>query len=221
MSDSRGTREKILDTAERIFAEQGFDACSIRALTSQAGVNLASVHYHFGSKEGLIREVLERRVSPVNEQRLESLAELDSAEPPPSLETILDAIIRPYLRLSLDAERGQMTRRLFDRVVSDPGLRPMIGEVYKELGNRMVSVFRRALPELPREDLAWRIHLALGAIDSIGSPDRLIRFCSRLGWVPSADEEDILNRISSFVIAGMTAPVPPSGSPEAEEAASP
>ncbi|NJK90603.1 MAG: TetR/AcrR family transcriptional regulator [Blastochloris sp.] len=70
---SHDTRQRILDSAESLFAENGFEATSLRAITSVAGVNLASVNYHFGSKDNLIVEVLARAIRPLNEQRLHLL----------------------------------------------------------------------------------------------------------------------------------------------------
>jgi AcrR family transcriptional regulator len=70
---SKDTKERILDAAERLFAAHGFAGTSLRAVTKEAGVNLAAVHYHFGTKEDLLRAVLSRIVIPVNRERLEML----------------------------------------------------------------------------------------------------------------------------------------------------
>jgi AcrR family transcriptional regulator len=61
------TKERILDTAERLFAERGYSATSLRAIIAEADVNLASVHYHFDSKEALLEAVFLRRALPANE----------------------------------------------------------------------------------------------------------------------------------------------------------
>ena len=71
------TKERILDVAEHLFADSGFTATSLRDITSAAGVNLASVNYHFGSKEGLLSAVLHRRIGPLNERRLARLDEIE------------------------------------------------------------------------------------------------------------------------------------------------
>ena len=78
ISDRRpDTRDRILDAAERLFAQQGFDLTSLRALTTEADVNLAAVNYHFGSKERLFEAVLARLIAPINAERL---ARLDALE---------------------------------------------------------------------------------------------------------------------------------------------
>ena len=73
------TKERILNAAERLFGEHGFAGTSLRAITKEAGVNLAAIHYHFGSKEALLLEALHRYAAPVNQQRLQLLQEVEDA----------------------------------------------------------------------------------------------------------------------------------------------
>ena len=65
------TKERILDSAEKLFADAGFDGTSLRGITAGAGVNLAAVHYYFGSKEALVQAVLARRLEPINRRRID------------------------------------------------------------------------------------------------------------------------------------------------------
>src|SRR6266702_2821486 len=99
MTDNRAmtTKDRILDAAERSFANHGFEGASIRAIVMDAGVNLASIHYHFRSKEALLEAVLTRRISLVNDARLERLDAAQRAAAPrsPSVEEILRAFILP------------------------------------------------------------------------------------------------------------------------------
>ena len=64
------TKERILRAAELIFGRHGYAGTTLRAVTAEAGVNLASANYHFGSKEALVMEMLRQRVAPINEERL-------------------------------------------------------------------------------------------------------------------------------------------------------
>src|SRR5678809_546336 len=91
---SAGTKTRILDAAERLFVEHGFEATSLRSLTSAAGVNLAAVNYHFGSKEELFQAVLTRRLDPMNQERIELLEKLERESPgrPISVEKILSSM---------------------------------------------------------------------------------------------------------------------------------
>src|SRR5207237_92281 len=107
MNEMQDTRTRLLDVAEELFGEQGFDRVSIRDITRKARVNLAAINYHFGSKEDLIAAIFERRVFPVNEARL---AALDAVQRPakrkPKLEDILEAIIRPTVQFSFGTPKG-------------------------------------------------------------------------------------------------------------------
>src|SRR5437870_1032215 len=98
------TEQRILDAAERLFAQHGFAGTSLRAITAAAGVNLAAVHYHFGSKEALLRATLDRIVGPVNRERLAMLQRAEDAAAAeaaaaPSVDAVLEAFIAPDVRL--------------------------------------------------------------------------------------------------------------------------
>src|SRR5213080_4689568 len=111
LSETRGapaTKERILDSAESLFMEHGFEATSLRSITAAAAVNLAAVNYHFGSKEELFQAVLTRRLDPMNHDRLTLLTRLEAeaAPRPLSCEKILGAMFIPALRLARDPRRG-------------------------------------------------------------------------------------------------------------------
>src|SRR5437764_11539624 len=93
------TKQKILDAAEQLIAEQGYAATSLRQIISSAVVNLASIHYHFGSKDDLLHHLMLRKAGPVNEERIELLdryaAEAGGAPLP--IEKIFDAFFRPMV----------------------------------------------------------------------------------------------------------------------------
>src|SRR5260221_14076191 len=103
------TRTRILDAAEELFMQHGFEATSMRLLTSKAGGNLAAVNYHFGSKDALIEAVFRRRVDPMNTTRVAELERLeaDAAGRPLSPDAIIRAFIGPSLRLIEDAKSGR------------------------------------------------------------------------------------------------------------------
>ena len=96
------TKEKILDTAERLIGEQGYAATSLRHVIAEAGVNLAAVHYHFGSKEGLLDAVVTRKVTPVNLTRLTRLERLEAEAGggPVEVEKILESFLLPTVEVA-------------------------------------------------------------------------------------------------------------------------
>lgn len=158
------TKTRILDAAERLFAERGFEGTSIRAVTAEAGANLAAVGYHFGSKEALFGAVLRRFRGPVNDEQLRRLEELEAGEGEAgggasSVEGLVGAYVSPLVDLlGRDEERGQIIARLVARILSDGGgeaQRATIAEV-EEVEDRYLRAFARALPHISPEELWWR-----------------------------------------------------------------
>ena len=93
------TRTRILDAAEELFMQHGFEGTSMRLITAKAGVNLAAVNYHFGSKHALVEAVFRRRLDPMNVARLAELEKLEAEDRASSPEAIIRAFITPGLRL--------------------------------------------------------------------------------------------------------------------------
>src|SRR6185503_3862118 len=160
------TKTLILDAAELAFAEQGFDA-SLRHIIAAAGVNLAAVHYHFGSKEALISAVFARRLGPLNKERLRLL---DAAEASSNngVEVVLESLVGPALKLAQEpARRGLL--RLFGRSIAEPNeaVQRIISEQFGNVVRRFTMAFRHALPELPEAVLLWRIQFVIGAMGHV------------------------------------------------------
>jgi AcrR family transcriptional regulator len=107
------TQERILDTAERMFADEGYAATSVRKITAKAEVNLAAVHYHFRSKEALLEAVILRRAEPANRERLALLnaCELEAGTGQPSLEGVLRAFLKPGFWLRIFCRCSSVLRR--------------------------------------------------------------------------------------------------------------
>jgi AcrR family transcriptional regulator len=205
------TKERILDTAERLFAEHGYAATSLRGIIADAGVNLAAVHYHFHSKEALLEAVILRRSVPANQERLALLGrfEQEARGDPPSLEKVIEAFVAPTLHMSRDPRSGGMVfMRLLGRLHAEGDLLPRIltsqfGDVFQRFG----AALRAALPDLPREELLWRLNLAVGALaQGLRGGSQNPESLSDLSL--SFDSETALERLVAFLSAGFRAPVP-------------
>ena len=210
------TKERILDAAETLFAEKGFAGTSLRTITRAAGVNLAAVNYHFGSKEALIDAVYARRLEPLNRERLARLdaCEAETGEAAPPLERILEAFVGPPLRLRRNPAGGQHCMRLLGRLYTEPDerLRAFIFEQFAEIKRRFGAAFQRALPHLPAAELFWRMHFVIGALaQTMADPQRLEVLSG--GLCDPHDVEGTLDRLIPFLAAGLRAAAPaPEGS---------
>ena len=160
MSD---TKCKILDVAERLFAEQGYAATSLRHIIAEAGVNLAAIHYHFGSKEELLDGLVARIAVPVNADRIARLdrLEAEAGDAMPAVEAILEAFLMPAAEMARQhPESGKMMGRLHAE-----GLAPTLVERhFKPTGKRFVEALRRAVPDLPDREFQWRAEFMIGAM---------------------------------------------------------
>ena len=164
-----GTRDRVLDVAERLFAERGLNAVSIRDITSEAEANLGAINYHFGTKEGLIVAVLERRMAPLEEKRLKALDAVEAAAKSgqPKLEAVLEAIFRPAVEQAMDSKRGGATfSKILARLLVEPN--PAAEQVirchFEPMIRRFDAALMRAMPKLTHQDVFWRMHLLIGAL---------------------------------------------------------
>src|SRR5580704_11940240 len=118
------TKQRILDSAERLFATHGFEGTSLRTIIADAQVNLAAIHYHYHSKEALLDAVLARRLQPINRERLEKLEKCGENAP---LEAILEAFVAPAVRVSANPELGGKNFvRLMGRIIVEDHLPDLI-----------------------------------------------------------------------------------------------
>ena len=210
-----GTRSRILTAAEGLFADRGFSATSVRMITSRAKVNLAAMHYHFGSKDQLIQELFALRLSPLNRQRLalldRCLAGGGAGEP--SLEQILEAFVRPPVQLIRDPERGGMRfMQLLSRAFNSPdgAIREMIYGQFAEVIERFSGALRPRLPHLSREEAFWRFHFMVGAMSHtlhvIADWKNLEKLFLDVPEPSQVDE--VVDRLVSFLAAGFRTPIP-------------
>jgi AcrR family transcriptional regulator len=206
------TRERILDAAEHLFAEHGYDGASLRDITAKAGVNLAAVNYHFRTKESLIQAVFARRLAPLNQRRLALLdaCEASAGGRPLELEEVVRALISPVLRLGHEnPEVSASLKKLMGRIFMDPGshLHVVLREQFRDLVPRFVSAFRRALPSLPQEELFWRMHFSIGAMACTLTGTPFLKIISN-GRYDASDMDAAGDRLVTFICGGMRATLP-------------
>ena len=203
------TKRAILDAAERLFAEQGFRAASLRTLTAEARVNLGAVNYHFATKEALILAVLRRRIRPLNEARLAMLSafEAEAGSRPVSVEKVLEALFRPVLEFVVHrGKAGTYLVQLIAQCLAEPGVRlqPVVQEEFSERDRRFHSAIAHALPGLSHDEVHWRLHFVHGVFLHTLANARLLEVASK-GRCRLANVDSVLAKIISFCAAGLKA----------------
>ena len=194
------TKQKILDTAAELFAEDGYAATSLRRIIAKAGVNLAAVHYHFGTKQDLLDQIIIEKVGPLNDRRLELLDrfEAEAAPNPPSVEKILEAFLSPAIML---AHRSGIIK-IMARFHSEKSGMEAVLRNFRPLLLRYTAALHRTLPGMSEAEIAWKVHFL------IGSMTQTILLGPWLSPEAAAEPaEVIVKRIVVFTAAGFLAPV--------------
>jgi len=207
------TRTRILDVAEELFMQHGFEATSMRLLTSTARVNLAAVNYHFGSKDALIEALFQRRLDPMNAARIAALDALEqqAGGEPLAAEQIIRAFIGASLRMIEDANGGGRNFiRLLGRTYTEPAkqIRALIGQLYAPAMERFKAAFARALPEVPLDELVWRMHFMFGTLSYTLAATDTVQLIAGCKPEDRYDAQLLEARLVAFLAAGLLAPLP-------------
>jgi AcrR family transcriptional regulator len=196
------TCERILETAERLFAERGFDGTSIRDVTAEAGVNLAAVHYHYRSKEALLAAVLARIIAPTNAERLRLLREAEEKPDGPQLPDVLRAFLLPDLRIL--RERGHTRARLIGRMFTEPNeaVHRLAMEQFSEVNACFVAHLQRLLTHLAEDEFKFRMQCVVAVLTFF------LADTAPHEWrgVAIDDPEIVLERMLAVLVPGLEAP---------------
>lgn len=209
------TRNMILDVAEKLFAENGPSAVTVRTIAQAANINTQAVNYHFGSKERLFEEMFGRRMGPVNRERLERLDVCLAGKRAPAIEDVIDAFVRPILQLRSDAEgreQALVVMQFQARAVSHPGEEEFsyLKVHFEPLRSRFMTALSSILPHLAIEDVIWRYNFMCGAIlYSMAGPSRMLHPPENMAGIRLRDagqESVAIDQLVRFLAAGFGAP---------------
>ncbi len=198
---------RLLDSAEQLFAERGFESVSVRDVTQLAKANVAAVNYHFGSRDGLIAMVVARYITPVNEDRLLRLDALERkwAGKSVPLEEIINAFVRP---VAGTVRKSELSERLFCKLVGrifalqGEGLPLAVEEQMKISIGRFIRALGKTLPTVSQEELVWRMHFLMGSIvHMLMNQEMLHRLSNGVSGEPTM--EVTLSRFIRFAAAGL------------------
>ncbi len=200
------TKTRILDTAERLFAADGFDRTSLRDITRDAGVNLAAVNYHFQSRDALVAAVISRRMSPVNARRIELLEKFEAQPGGPTPEQVAEAFIVPVMEAGAQFEN---VRPMMGRMLSTPNefLKRLFETHLAPIGARFLEALGKALPGVSQLELMWRLHFMAGVMSHIIAFSRVLPMMTN-GTCDLSDTKAVSARMITFVAAGLRASSP-------------
>jgi AcrR family transcriptional regulator len=199
-----GPKLRLVEAAEKLFAEKGFEAVSVRDITKEAGANVAAVNYHFGSRDGLVVAVMSRYLTPVNQERLTRLEKAEK-NPKLDLEEILSAYIKPLVE---QVGRSELSEKLYckllGRVFGEQGV-SLPGEIEYQMKNvveRFVRTLSKVLPGFTTEELVWRLHfIGGGLIHFLTHNEFLYRVAGASCGTPTMDQT--IARFLHFSTSGL------------------
>jgi len=198
------TKAAVFAAAEALFALHGFQNVSVRDITAEAGVNLASVNYHFGSKDALLYEIFRRRTTELNRERARLLhVANDRHGGRPPVREILEALFAPPVRWSAPDHSRRIALQFIIRARSE-GTEAMRQALQHDVSHlaRFADALMAARPELPAEDIYWRLHFCLGMLHNnrFAEFDRLSTLSG--GLTQEAEVDALLTRMLDFAEAG-------------------
>jgi AcrR family transcriptional regulator len=200
------TRDRILRTAELLFAEKGFNGASVRELAASARVNIALIGYHFRSKEGLLSEVYRRHCEPMIEERLRGLNAALSLRGRARVAAIIDAFIRPALQ-QIEVEEGTTFIRLRAVLSGENSelLEKLVSENFDQSSSAFIDALCECLPHLSRTDVCWRFHFMLGAVYyTAAGPHRIFAFSNRR--CDPSDTDEVIKELVPFLTRAFYGP---------------
>jgi AcrR family transcriptional regulator len=204
------TKNKILDAAELLFADKGFNGTSLREITSLAEVNLAAVNYHFGSKKELIKAVMSRYMNELSPRLESALKALCHEDVHPNLIDVFSAFIDPLLHLNDFKENGtSVFLQLLGRGYTDSQgfLRWFLTTQYPNVFANFTQAVHKAYPELTAEEIFWRLHFTMGTIVfTMSSSDALIDIAQN-DFDRQVDIAGVIRQVIPYVAAGVGAPI--------------
>ncbi len=204
------TKTKILNAAELLFADKGFNGTSLREITSQAEVNLAAVNYHFGSKKELIKAVMSRYMNELSPRLESALHAICVDEVKPTLNEVFSAFLDPLLHLNTFKDNGTSTfLQLLGRGFTDNQgfLRWFLTTQYPGVFTNFTQAVNKAYPELSSEEMFWRLHFTMGTIVfTMSSSDALIDIAQN-DFDRKVDIAGVIKQVIPYVAAGVAAPI--------------
>jgi AcrR family transcriptional regulator len=204
-SNGEATRRRILTVAERLFAQRGLDAVSVRDITEAARANTAAIHYHFGSKRKLVVAILERRAGELAERRAVLLDKIES-DSKPELRDVIEAMVLPSADMVADKKAGGRHYIGFlAGVTSHPEYMPLVNQIYDPTVSRYLAALERVTPHLPPGIRALRFALAKVFVNQVlGQPGAPVHH-----WLeqqaPGADV-NMTDRVVDFLVGAFREP---------------
>jgi AcrR family transcriptional regulator len=203
-SEMHSTRLRLLDAAERLFLERGYDGVSVRDITEAAGVNVASVNYHFNGKKNLYREFFRRRLSGAVERKIALLGEVIGSKDPPDLREVVRVYVSEFLGDMFSSRKAEKFMKLLTEEMSENGIATdvLFREVSAPIHRVMREAICRAVPGMPADKASLCIFSITGQMFHFVRARGIVRRITGRGYTREL-VDDIVEHITEFSFKGM------------------
>lgn len=201
------TKQKILDSAEELFADHGFSETSLRMITAKAEVNLASVNYHFGSKKTLIQAVFDRFMQRFTTDLSLEMDRLDKSETELKVIDVLSTLIKPITQLdNLRPDGAGVFMNLLGRAYAETQghIRRFAMEHYSLVLKRFTQLLHTTSPNLLPTEMFWRLHFMLGSFIFTLAGHQALQEISESDFDQKISIEEIIKRLVPFMSAAFS-----------------
>lgn len=205
-NSKRSTRRRLIDTTARLFAQHGYNGLTLRSVAKEARANIASVNYHFGSKDCLVLEMLRERIEPINSRRLELLEEAKNrnGNNPPTAYEIFHSLIYP---IGEEISRCSKSRWSLAELVARTFTEPVsfIERMHNRFFSKICKLYHKELtavfPNANAKEIHWHLHLAVSSmLGALAQHRRLHDFTQ--GACYEEEVEEMIERLIQFVTHG-------------------
>lgn len=199
---------RVLDEAERLFAELGYNGVSIRMIAGAADANISSVYYHFGSKKDLLEAVCRRHMEPLIRERAGLMAACLAGAGPggPDAERLVAAFVAPVIRKAMSADdEGGTFRKFAGYLPTDPSaeVREVMNRIYDESVRAFVDGLRAVYAAHERNAFAWGLICSFGAL--LYAQTDAARIRAILDVAPeAADAEEVVRLVTRYIVGGLS-----------------
>jgi len=207
--------DRILRAAKELIARKGPVATTVRDICDASEVNVASIHYYYGSKEALVKSVLLAVLEPVNIERRVRLedARRQFGNAPIPVPMVLEALLRPLVACERSADGGRLFVRIENhlRAVPDSDYTLFVSRQLDSYAQLFIDALAAALPQFKRAELIWRYEFVRGsAMHLLANCDPLSQKFKVLAgagaMVDLEDNELILRELLVNALLGLSAP---------------
>jgi len=200
------TRQQILNSAEKVFADFGYLGASLQQVAKDAGVTTALTTYYFKSKKNLYSEVYRRRADVLTNRRRQRLEELRSRDVPAELSEIVAAYVRPQFEMRRESEGGKHFARLQARILSEPEeiVRPLRRKIYDKTLRAFATEMEATSGPQSAADIGWGVTFMIGIIlYMLRDVDRIGEFSE--GRFHLEEDDALIEKIVQFIVGGISA----------------